>query len=100
MTAANTSVSSPFLEPTTDAEVMFRILSTHLEHLTLSQQPVGLRLLVELGQPTRQQFGLFGAMLRDPNRFGETLAQLSALVGVDQVGFPNPKTRTNRQPSL
>jgi len=78
-------------EPTANAEVMFRILSTHLEHLSLSQQPVGVRLLVEPGKPTRQQFGLFGAMLRDPNRFGETLAQLSALAGVEQVGFPQPE---------
>lgn len=75
-------------EPTTDAEAMFRILTTHLEQLTLEQHPTGVRLLVEPGKPTRQQAGLFGTMLRDPNRFGETLAQLSALAGIDQVGFP------------
>lgn len=75
-------------EPTADAEVMFRILSTHLEQLTLKQQPVGVQLMVSPGIPTRQQLGLFGTILRDPNRFGETVGQLSALAGMDRVGFP------------
>lgn len=75
-------------EPTSDPDVLFRILSTHLEHLTLPQQPVGVRLTIEPARPTRQQFGLFGATLRDPNRFGETLARLGALVGSGAVGFP------------
>jgi len=75
-------------EPTAEADVMFRILTTHLEQLTLSHQPTGLRLLIEPAQPTRQQFGLFGAAIRDPNRFGETLARIGALVGSNKVGFP------------
>ncbi len=75
-------------EPTAEADVMFRILSTHLDQLTLDHQPTGLRLFIEPAKPTRQQFGLFGAAIRDPNRFGETLARIGALVGSDKLGFP------------
>lgn len=75
-------------EPTSQADVFFRILETHLEQLALPQQPVALHLAIEPAQPTRQQFGLFGATLRDPNRFGHTLARLGALVGSRGVGFP------------
>lgn len=78
-------------EPTSEADVMFRTLETHLDQLTLPQQPVGLSLEIEAVEPTRQQFGLFGTRLRDPNRFGHTLARIGALVGVREVGFPVPE---------
>ena len=42
---------------------------------------------IEPALPERQQFQLFESALRDPNRFGETLARLSALVGVENVGI-------------
>lgn len=78
----------PIPEPTAQADILFRIVSTHLENLTLPDKPCGARLLIEPARPGRQQFGLFGAALRDPNRFGETLARLGAFVGNDRVGFP------------
>ncbi|MDX2080090.1 MAG: DNA polymerase Y family protein [Terrimicrobiaceae bacterium] len=78
-------------EPTARPDVLFRIVSTHLESLTLPEKPVGLHLRITPAPPTRQQFGLFGAALRDPNRFGETLARLGALVGSENVGFPEPE---------
>jgi protein ImuB len=80
------SIPSPTAEP----EVWFRILSTHLEALTLTQQPVGVRLSVEAADAAGRQLNLFESALRDPNKFGETLAQLKALVGDKGVGIPQP----------
>jgi len=76
--------------PTADAEVWFRILSTYLESLSLKRQPVGVRLEARAANPAGRQLNLFESALRDPNRFGETLAQLKALVGEDGVGVPQP----------
>jgi protein ImuB len=72
--------------PTADADVLFRILSTHLDGLQLELRPVGIRLLVEPVRPDHQQLRLFESPLRDANRFGETLARLLALVGPGNVG--------------
>lgn len=72
--------------PTTDPEVLLRILHTHLESLRLGQQPIGVRLLIEPAIGESSQHQLFESALRDPNRFGETLARLSALVGAENVG--------------
>jgi protein ImuB len=72
--------------PTGDVEVLFRILHTHLESLRLEQQPIGVRLLITPVIADSQQFQLFESPLRDPNRFGETLGRLKALVGDGQVG--------------
>jgi len=74
-------------EPTADPDVIFRILTTHIEALTLAEKPVGIALVIKPAKPTSQQFGLFGTSLRDPNRFGETLARIGALVGAENVGF-------------
>jgi len=76
--------------PTADADAWFRILSTHLEELTLDHQPVGVRLRVDAAAASRKQLQLFESTLRDPNRFGETLARLKALVGEAGVGVPQP----------
>jgi protein ImuB len=72
--------------PTGDLEVLFRILHTHLESLRLEQQPIGVRLRIEPAVASRSQFQLFESPLRDPNRFGETLGRLAALVGAENVG--------------
>ncbi|MEQ1861209.1 MAG: hypothetical protein ABMA13_14905, partial [Chthoniobacteraceae bacterium] len=72
--------------PTADADALFRVLHTHLETLQLVAHPTGVRLLIEPALPERQQFQLFETALRDPNRFGETLARLAALVGAENVG--------------
>ncbi len=74
--------------PTAQVEVLFRILHTHLEGLRLEHGVVGLVLRLEATLPERQQFQLFESPLRDPNRFGETLGRLAALVGTDNVGVP------------
>lgn len=72
--------------PTADAEVLFRILSTHLDGLQLDHRPVSIRLLIEPVRSDHQQLRLFESPLRDANQFGETLARLTALVGVGNVG--------------
>jgi len=76
--------------PTAEIETLFRVLHTHLETLQLPQRPTGLRLKLEDTVPSRDQLQLFESALRDPNRFGETLARLKALVGNDHVGIPVP----------
>jgi protein ImuB len=72
--------------PTVDAEVLFRILHTHLEGLQLEQRPTGVWLQIDPVRPDHQQLRLFESPLRDANRFGETLARLVALVGNGNVG--------------
>jgi protein ImuB len=72
--------------PTGDIDVLFRILHTHLENLRLEQQPIGVRLHIEPVVADRSQFQLFESPLRDPNRFGETLGRIAALVGTENVG--------------
>jgi protein ImuB len=74
--------------PTSDLEVLYRILDTHLSSLRLEQCPVGLRLEIEPGEQNGSQLGLFETALRDVNGFGETLARLKALLGEDSVGVP------------
>jgi len=78
-------------EPTSNHQTLFRMLHTHLERFKSEHTIIGVRLS---GQPClgrRRQFGLFGAALRDPNHFSETLARLSALVGTGRVGKPAVK---------
>lgn len=72
--------------PTLEVDVLFRILHTHLEDLSLEQRPVSLRLEVEPTSREERQFHLFESQLRDPNGFSETLARLHALAGVGNVG--------------
>ena len=81
--------------PTADAAVLFRILDTHLENLKLESRPVGARLEVAAINPERQQMRFFENPLRDANRFGETLARLTALVGEGCVGVAE-KENTHR----
>ena len=72
--------------PTASVDVLFRILHTHLDGLRLEHYATGARLRIEPAQVERQQFQLFESPLRDPNRFGETLGRLAALVGAENIG--------------
>jgi protein ImuB len=75
-------------QPTHRAEVLFRMLATHLEGLRTPAAVSGLRLHAEPARPHQHQFGLFDCALRDPHQFQETLARLAALVGPERVGSP------------
>ncbi len=72
--------------PIGDVDVLFRIIHTHLDGLRLDYAATGVRLLITPALAERQQFQLFESPLRDPNRFGETLGRLAALVGAENVG--------------
>ena len=75
-------------EPTTNTEVLFRMLHTHLENFTSAYPIIGLSLEAEPIKGTSQQFQLFETPLRDPARLAETLGRLAALLGADRVGSP------------
>ena len=74
--------------PTRKIDTLFGMLQTHLETLRTQQPIVGVELSLRPCRPANQQLELFESDLRDPNRFFETLARLSALVGHDRVGTP------------
>jgi protein ImuB len=74
--------------PTAEVDVLFRILDTHFEGLHLEQRPTAMRLELEPAESEKSQFLLFESALRDPNRFGETMAKLKAFLGNDRVGVP------------
>ncbi|HWB04727.1 MAG TPA: DNA polymerase Y family protein [Verrucomicrobiales bacterium] len=72
--------------PAADPDVLYRILFTHLESLRLEHRVVALALRLDPVLPNRDQFHLFETVLKDPNRLGETLGRLSALVGMENAG--------------
>lgn len=74
--------------PSREEAVLLRILQTHLETLQFDAAVVGVQLQFEASLPDSRQLALFESPLRDPNRFGETLARLRALAGQDAVGVP------------
>ena len=75
-------------QPTTDVNVLFRMLETHLETFTSEHPIIAVRLDAMPARPPRQQFGLFDTALRDPMQLHETLARLTGLLGADRVGTP------------
>jgi protein ImuB len=84
--------------PTAEVGVLFRILHTHLEDLQLAKRPIGVRLNIQATLPAKDQLRFFESALRDPNRFGETLAKLKAFLGNDSVGVP-ARSNTHRPDS-
>lgn len=78
----------PIPSPTCDVETLFRMLFTHLEGFQSPHPIKSLRLAAHPCKAVKEQLGLFETSLRDPNRFHQTLARLSALVGADRAGVP------------
>ncbi len=76
--------------PTSNVETLFRVVHTHLENFTTPACITRLQLAATPALPPNEQFGLFEAALRDPNRFSETLARLHALLGADSAGVVCP----------
>src|SRR6266536_719928 len=75
-------------QPTNDVDLLFRMLQTHLENFKSEHPTVAVSLQAHPIKPNSQQFGLFETSLRNPNQLSETLARLTALLGVDRVGTP------------
>ena len=75
-------------EPSTNVEVLFRMLHTHLEDFKSESPIVAVALTAEPTKPSQQQFSLFETALRDPAQLSETLARLTGLLGAERVGTP------------
>ena len=75
-------------QPTNDADLLFRMLHTHLENFKSEHAIVAVSLEVHPTKPVREQFGLFETTLRNPHELSETLARLIAVLGADRVGTP------------
>src|SRR6266478_6572400 len=74
-------------QPTNDVDLLFRMLQTHLENFKSEHPIIAVSLQAHPIKPNSQQFGLFETTLRNPNQLSETLARLTALLGVDRVGI-------------
>jgi len=89
--AANTQIYQRVFkipQPTNDVDLLFRMLHTHLENFKSEHAITAVSLDAQPTKPPKQQFGLFETTLRNPNQLSETLARLTALLGVDRVGTP------------
>ncbi len=75
-------------QPTNDVDLLFRMLHTHLENFKSEHPIVAVSLEAQPTKASKQQFGLFETTLRNPHQLSETLARLTALLGVDRVGTP------------
>ena len=85
--------------PTRNVETLFGIATQYLETLQTTAPVTGFHLEVTPSRPADHQFDLFQGGLKDPNRFFQTLARLTALVGNEKVGIPK-KINTHRPDSL
>src|SRR5436309_3547043 len=75
-------------QPTNNVDLLFRMLQTHLENFKSEHPIIAVSLQGQPIKPNSQQFALFEMILRNPNQLSETLARLTALLGVDRVGTP------------
>ena len=74
--------------PCRDADLLLRLLQTHLESFRAPEPIASVRLELVPLEASRQQFHLFESSLRDPNQFSATVAQVEALLGSDRAGTP------------
>ncbi len=65
-------------QSTTDVDLLFRMLHTHLENFKSEHPIVAVALEAQATKPPKQQFGLFEMTLRNPHQLSETLARLSS----------------------
>jgi protein ImuB len=73
-------------QPTNDADLLFRMLHTHLENFKSEHAIIAVSLEAHPTKPVREQFGFFETTLRNPHQLSETLARLIAVLGTDRVG--------------
>jgi protein ImuB len=77
-------------EPTLDPELLFRLVSGHLDAFEMKAAVVALRLRFEPSDPIASQKTLFGAGLKNRHHYEETLKRLRKIVGSDRIGSPRP----------
>lgn len=84
--------------PTCEVDVLFRLLSTYLDTVHTEARVNGFRLVATPSSPRDHQAHLWEGSLKDPNGFAQTLAQLGAIVGAEQIGVPRrlPTHRPDR----
>lgn len=75
-------------EPTSQANVLFRLLDNHLATVQTPSAVIGVDLTIQPMRQQHRQDELFDAGLRDPHAFWDTLARVSAVLGADRVGTP------------
>ena len=75
-------------DPSGDVDLLLGLLHTHLDGFTAPGEVRTVELELVPSRPERHQRALFEPGLKDPAKFGETLARLAALVGGDRAGRP------------
>lgn len=78
-------------EPVLDHEILFHLVSGHIDGLEMKAPIEGLRLRFEPSDPIATQRTLFGAGLKNRFRFEETMQRLRKIVGSERVGSPRPR---------
>lgn len=77
-------------EPTTRADLLFRVIQTKLENLQTRGALTGYVLRLQPTAVAERQLRLFGAAVRNPWQLADTLDRLAAMVGPEGVGSPRP----------
>jgi protein ImuB len=73
-------------EPTRNADLLLRLLHTHMEGVTAPAPIISVALELVPTRPAGSQMHIFERGMRDPNRFAETLTQIEAIVGSGNAG--------------
>ena len=76
-------------EPSTNPDILFRVLHTYLESLRAESAIEKVALQIVPSRPLVRQQGLFDSALIDAHGFAETLARAVAIVGSGRVGTPH-----------
>lgn len=73
-------------EPSCEVEALFRLAAGRLETAKPESLAVAFSLVIAPIDYRQRQLGLFESSLRNPGRFGQTLARVAGIVGADRVG--------------
>ena len=85
-------------EPTLDPDILLRSLHTHLESIRVPAPVTECHFRLSPTLPRHAQHQIFQRGLKDPHQFTDTLKRLSGVVGIDQLGIPQPAA--SHQPGL
>ncbi|MCG8602974.1 MAG: DNA polymerase Y family protein, partial [Verrucomicrobiales bacterium] len=77
-------------EPVLEHEILFHLISGHIDGLDMKAPVTELRLRVEPSDVVATQRNLFGTGLKSRFRYEETMKRLRRIVGSERVGSPRP----------